>query len=160
MQINTQYVDKQASSSSRVTLVYAGILLTIPFQVLNIPRMLQFPPIQGLQIVGSFPFIVDNSVRSFLIRSQFPMSWVLGCQRNPFQDEVSYVEPPWLYHCIILPSHKVFVLGHPVFCVHPYLIYQIKVQTELLLVILILIHCHPMVGHVHFCKYDYLTSIG
>ena len=117
-----KYVDKHAPSSSRVTLVQGSILLIIPPQVLNIPRMLQFPPVQNLQVVGSLPFTVDDSIRSFPIRSQFPMSGILNCQRNPFQDEVSYVESPWLYHCVILPSHKVFVPCRPLFYVCPYLL--------------------------------------
>ena len=88
------------------------------------------------------------------------MSWVLGHQRNSFQDEVSYVESPRLHHCIILPSHEVLVPCCSFICVCPYLVYQIEVQTELFLIILILIHCHPVVGHVHFRRYDCLASIG
>ena len=87
------------------------------------------------------------------------MSWVLGCQRDLFQDEIPYVETPWLHHCIILPSHEAFVLCSLLLCVHPYLVYEIKVQTELLLIILILICHYPVIGHVHLCRYDYFASI-
>ena len=45
-------------------------------------------------------------------------------------------------------------------CVYPYLIYQIEVQTELLIIILVLIHHHPVIGHMYFYKYDCVTSIG
>ena len=44
-------------------------------------------------------------------------------------------------------------------CIHPYLVYKIKVQTELLSIILILIHYHSVIGHVHFYKYDCFASI-
>ena len=97
-----------------------GLLLLIVFpQVLHISRMLQFSPIQGLQVVRSLPFIVDNSVGSFPIRAQFPISQVFGCQRDLFHHckclgPISYVETPWLHHCIILPSHEVFVPCYPV----------------------------------------------
>ena len=87
------------------------------------------------------------------------MSWVLGCQRNFLQDEVSYVESPWLHHHIMLPSYEVFVPYRSFICVCPYLVYEIEVQTELFLIILILIHRHPVVGHMHFCRYNYLASI-
>ena len=99
------------------------LLLVVPPQVLHIPRMLQFSPVQGLQVIGSLPFTIDNFVGSFPIRAQFPMSWVFGCQRDLFQDEISYVETPWFHHCIILPSHEVFVLCCPVLCIYPYLVY-------------------------------------
>ena len=88
------------------------------------------------------------------------MSWVLGCQRNFLQDEVSNVESPWLYHRIMLPSYEVFVSCHSFLCVCPYLVYEIEVQTELFLIILVLIHRHPMVGHMYLCRYDCLASKG
>ena len=88
------------------------------------------------------------------------MSWVLGCQRNFLQDEVSYVESSWLYHRIILPSHEVFVPCHSFIYICPYLVYEIEVQTELFLITLILIHRHLVVGYVHFCRYNCLASIG
>ena len=92
-------------------------LLIVPPQMLHIPRMLQFSPFQGLKVVRSLPFTVDNSVGFFPIRAQFPMSWVFGCQRDLFQDKISYVETPWLHHCIILPSHEVFVPCCPMLCI-------------------------------------------
>ena len=88
------------------------------------------------------------------------MSWVLGFQRNFLQDEVSYVESPWLHHRIMLPSHEVLVPCRSFICVCPYLVYEIEVQTELFLIILILIYRHPVVRHVHFGRYNYLASIG
>ena len=88
------------------------------------------------------------------------MSRVLGCQRNFLQDEVSYVESPRLHHRIIFHSHEVFVPCYSFLCIRPYLVYEIEVQTELFLIILILIHRHPVVGHVHLYRYNYLTSIG
>ena len=87
------------------------------------------------------------------------MSWVLGCQRNFLKDEVSNVEMPWLHHRIMLPSHEVFVLCYSFICICPYLVYEIEVQTELLSIILFLIHHDPMIGYVHFCKYDCFASI-
>ena len=67
------------------------------------------------------------------------MSWVFGCQRDLSQDKISYVELPWLHHCIILPSHEVLVLCYPMLYICPYLVYQIEVQAELLLIIFVLI---------------------
>ena len=55
------------------------------------------------------------------------MSWVLGCQRNFLQDEVSYVESSWLYHRIILPSHEIFVPCRSFICVYYYPVYEIEV---------------------------------
>ena len=88
------------------------------------------------------------------------MSWVLGCQRNFLQDEVSNVESLRLNHRIMLPSHEVFVPFRSFLCVCPYLVYEIEVQTELFLVILVLIHRHPMVGHVYLYRYNCLAPIG
>ena len=88
------------------------------------------------------------------------MNWVLGCQRNFLQDEVSDVETPRLNHRIMLPSHEIFVPCRSFLYVCPYLIYDIEVQTELFLIILVLIHRHPMVGHVYFCRYNCLAPIG
>ena len=88
------------------------------------------------------------------------MSWVFGCQRNFLQDEVSNVESPWFHHRIMLPSHEVFVLCYSFICIYPYLVYEIEVQMELFLIILVLIHRHLVVGHVHFSRYNCLASIG
>ena len=88
------------------------------------------------------------------------MSWVLGCQRNFLQDEVSNVESPRLNHRIMLPSHEIFVPCRSFLYICPYLVYEIEVQTELFLVILVLIHRHPMVGHVYLCRYNCLAPIG
>ena len=88
------------------------------------------------------------------------MSWVFGSQRDLSQDKISYVETPWLHHCIILPGHEVLVLCCPVLCICPYLVYQIEVQTELLLIILVLIYHHPVIGHMYFYRYDCFASIG
>ena len=88
------------------------------------------------------------------------MSWVLGCQRNFLQDEVSNVESSRLNHRIMLPNHEIFVPYRSFLCVCPYLVYEIEVQTELFFIILVLIHRHPMVGHMYLCRYDCLASIG
>ena len=73
-------------------LIQAGILLVVPPHMFNIPWMFQFSLVQGLQVIRSLSFTVDNFVGSFPIRAQFPMRWVLGCQRDLFQDEIPYVE--------------------------------------------------------------------
>ena len=127
--------------------------------MLHIPRVLQFSPIQGVQVIRPLPFTVDNSVGSFPIRAQFTMRWVLSCQRDLLQDEIPYVETSWLHHCIILPSHEVLVLHRPTLCIHPDFVNEIKIQTELLSVIFLLIHQHPMVGYVYFCRYNCFASI-
>ena len=127
--------------------------------MLHIARVLQFSSVQGLQVIRPLPFTVDNSVGSFPIGPQFPMRWVLGCQRDLLQDEIPYVETSWLYHCITLSGHKVLVLRCPTLCIHLDFVYKIKVQTELLNVILLLIHHHPMIDHVHFCRYNCFASI-
>ena len=88
------------------------------------------------------------------------MSWVFGCQGDPFKDEVSNVEAPGLHHCIILPSHKALVSYCSLLCVHPYLVNKIKVETELFFILLVLVLHHPVVSHMHFCRHDYFTSIG
>ena len=127
--------------------------------MLHIPSVLQFSPVQGLQVIRPLPSTIDNSIGSFLIGAQFPMRWVLGCQRDLLQDEIPYVETHWLHHCIILPSHEVFVLRCPMLCIHPYLVYKIKVQTELLSIIFFLIHHHLVIGQVHFYRHDCFASI-
>ena len=88
------------------------------------------------------------------------MSWVLGCQRNFLQDEVSNVESPRLHHHIMLPSHEIFVPCRSFLYVRPYLVYEVEVSTELFLVIIVLIHRHPVVGHVYLCRYNCLASIS
>ena len=128
--------------------------------MLNIPRVFHLSSIKGFQIVRSLPFEVDDPRRSFLTRPQLSMSWVSGCQGDPFKDEVSNVEVPGLHHCIILPSHEVFVSCCSLFCVHSYLINKIKVEAELFFILLVLILHHPVVSHEHFRRYDRFASIG
>ena len=128
--------------------------------MLNIPRVFQLSSIKGFQIVRSLPFEVHNPIRPFPIRLQLSMSWVSGCQGDPFKDEVSNVEAPGLHHCIKLPSHKAFVSCCSLLCVHLYLVNKIKVETELFFILLVLVLHHPVVSHMHFRRYDCFTSIG
>ena len=145
---------------SKIMLVQADILLIIPSSMLNIPKVFQLSPVQGFQVIRPMSFAIDNLLGSFPIRSQFPMSWVSSCQRDPFQDKVPYVEAPRFHHCIILSGHKVFIPYCSLLHVHPYPVYQIKVKAELLFVILIFVLHHPVVGHIHFCRYHYFAFIG
>ena len=66
---------------------------------------------------------------------------------------------PKFHHCIILSIHEVFIPCCPLLCIHPHLVYQIKVQAELFLVILVLILHYPVIGHMYFCRYDCFTSV-
>ena len=140
--------------------VHGHPLLIVSSQVFNIPRVLQLSSIQGFQVVGSLPLVVDDPVRSFPIQSQLPMGRVFGGQRNPFKDEIPNVEAPRFHHGIILLCHKIFVPHYSLLCVHPHLIYKIEVQMKLFFVFFILILHHPVIGHVHFCRYNCLTSVG
>ena len=88
------------------------------------------------------------------------MSWVSGCQRDPFKDEVPNVKAYVFHHYIILPRHKTFVSCCPLLCVHPYLVNKIKIKTKLFFILLVLILHHLVVSHMHFCRYEYFTSIG
>ena len=150
----------KSTTLSRIMLVQADTLLIILSQVFNIPRMLQFSPIQGRQVVGSLPFAIDNLIGSFPVRSQFPISWIFGCQRDPFQNKVSYVETPRFHYCIILPSHEVLIPYCPLLCVQPHLVYQIQIQAQLFLVILVLILHYLVIGQMYFCRYNCFTSIS
>ena len=128
--------------------------------MLNIPRAFQFSSIKGFQIVRPLPFEVDNPISSFPIRPQLSMSWVPGCQGDPFKDEVSNVEALGLHHCIILSSHEAFVSCCSLFYIHPYLVNKIKVEKELFFILLVLVFHHPIFSHMHFRRYDCFTSIG
>ena len=88
------------------------------------------------------------------------MSYVSGCQGDPFKNEVPNVEVPGFHHCIILPSHKTFVSCYPLLCIHSYLVNKIKVKTKLFFILLVLILHHPVVSYVHFCRYNCFTFIG
>ena len=50
------------------------------------------------------------------------MSWVSGCQGDPFKDEVSNVELPRIDQRIMVLSHQLLAACHPQFHVQPYLI--------------------------------------
>ena len=140
--------------------VHGHPLLIVSSQVFNIPRVLQLPSIQGFQVVGSLPLVVDDPIRSFPIWSQLPVGRVFGGQRNPFKDEIPNVEAPGFHHGIILLCHKILVPHCSLLYVHPHLLNKIKVQMKLFFVSFILILHHPVIGYVHFCRYNCLTFIG
>ena len=114
----------------------------------------------GLPSSMALAFCSDNPIRPFPIRPQLSMNWVSGCQGDPFKDEVSNVEAPGFYHCIILPSHKTFVSCYSLFRIHPYLVNKIKFKRDLFFILLFLVFHHPVVSHMHFRGYDCFTSIG
>ena len=140
--------------------VQVDFLLVVPPLMLNIPRVFPFSSIKGFQIVRPLPFEVDNPIRSFPIRPQLSMSWVSGCQGDPFKNEVSNVEVSGFHHCIILPSHDAFASCCSLFCIHSYLVNKIKVKTELFFILLVLVFHHLVISYMHFRRYDCFTSIG
>ena len=142
------------------TLVKSQHLLMVLPEVLNIPRVFQPPPFQSFQTVGPLPFAVDNPIRSFPIWAKFPVGRVSCCQGNPLQYEIPNVEAPRLYHGIILSCHEIFVPCCSLFCIHPHLVHKVKVKTELFFVLFSLILPHPVAGHMYFCRYNCLISIG
>ena len=146
--------------SSVATFIQSQHLLIVFPQVLNIPRVFQPPPIPSFQIIGSLPLAVDNPIRSFPIWPQLPVGRVSCCQGNPFQDEIPNIEAPGFHHGIILSCHKIFVPCCSLFCVHPNLVHKVQVKTELYFIFFSLIFLHPVAGHVYFCRYNGLTSIG
>ena len=130
--------------SSVVTFVQSQHLLIVFPQVLNIPRVFQPPSIQNFQIVGSLPFAVDNTIKSFPIWPQFPIGRVSCCQGNLLQDEIPNIEAPRLHHGIILSCHKIFVPCCSLFYIHPHLVHKVKVKTKPFFIFFSLILLHPV----------------
>ena len=86
------------------------------FQMLDIPWLRQFPPVQRLQVIVALPGIMGDFVGSFLGWAKRPLGQVLGGRCDFAQDEVSNIKSSKLHPFVVILGHLLLVFHHLVGC--------------------------------------------
>ena len=91
-------------------------LLMVLFQMLDIPWLRQFPPVQRLKMIVTLPGIMDDFVGYFPGWANHPLGRVLDGRCDFALDEVSNIKSSKLHPFVVILGHLLLVFHHLVGC--------------------------------------------
>ena len=140
-------------------LFVSSSLLVVLSQVLSVPWMLQFSPIQCLKVVGVFSLPCCDSVRPFPIGAEISLGRILSYSHYLPQNKVSDLEVSVFEFGVVVLCHEVLVSCQPLLSCCPDLVYQVKLQANGFIILILVIILHLVAYEHHFCWDDCLASV-
>ena len=132
-------------------------LLVVLLQMLNVPWSGESLSVHGFQVVTVFPWVMNDSVRSFLCGTQLSLGRVFSCCGGLAQDKVTYVQSSEFNPLIVVFGHLQLVLCHLAGGFVSYFVQTVQVKSQFIVIALFVKRLSPDACYSYFDR-DYCFS--